>query len=228
MKKALVFGAGSDMFSAIKDILVGHKVMGLTHEECDVNNWIEVVIAMEKAKPNVVINLAGVSWPQPMALSEPGAWLEEINTNLIGSFNVARACIPDIVSVQDKVKTMIFMGSVAGLHGKQNHTGYSASKAGVHSLVQSLAAEGYNAYAIAPGRVNTKMRERDFPGEDTRTRLTTEQIAEVVRDIVDGKYKPGDIAIIRKIGYKTHKKTYRGQPWRKWLKIQPWEEWSGF
>ena len=116
---------------------------------------------------------------------------------------------------------MIFIASVAGMYGKPEHSGYSASKSGVISFVQSLGFEGYDAYSISPGRVDTKMRENDFPGEDKRTRLSTLQVAEIVKECIDGKYKPGDNVIIRKRGFRKLKRVDQGQPWKKYLNVQP-------
>ena len=81
--------------------------------------------------------------------------------------------------------------------------------------------EGHNAYSISPGRVDTKMREKDFPGEDKRTRLTTLQVAEVVRDCVNGRYEPGDNVIVRKRGFRSLKRIDKGQPWKVYLNVQP-------
>lgn len=222
--KALIFGGESDMANPIQDLLEdkGYEVLRLSHHEVDVTDIAAIFTAIYRFKPQLVINLAGVSNLQLIKDSNHFLWNEEIQTNLIGSYNVAKIC------VDNKVQTMVFIGSVAGFHGKGNHSGYCASKAGVHSLVQSLAAEGHEAYAIAPGRVNTKLRERDFPGENVKTRLTTQQIAAAVEEIIENKYKPGDIVILRKVGYETTQWTYSGEPWRKDLKITPWEEPSGY
>jgi NAD(P)-dependent dehydrogenase (short-subunit alcohol dehydrogenase family) len=136
--------------------------------------------------------------------------------NLFGSYLIAR----EALSQNSKV-TMIFIASVAGMYGKAEHSGYSASKAAVISLVQSLGMEGHNAYSISPGRVETKMREKDFPGEDKRTRLTTLQVAEVVQDCVNGRYQPGDNVIVRKRGFRSLKRIDKGQPWKVYLNVQP-------
>jgi NAD(P)-dependent dehydrogenase (short-subunit alcohol dehydrogenase family) len=143
-------------------------------------------------------------------------WFNEIRTNLLGSFHVAKATAEETPNA-----IMIFIASVAGMYGKAEHSGYSASKKGVISLVQSLGMEGYNAYAISPGRVNTKMREHDYPGEDVRTRLTTQEIADVVREIIEGCHQPGDNLIIRKKGFETLRLTDRGEPWKEYLNVQP-------
>ena len=99
---------------------------------------------------------------------------------------------------------------------------YCASKGGTISLVQSLAFEGYDAYSISPGRVDTKMREMDYPGEDPRTRLTTHATASVIFDCINGRYEPGDNIIYRKRGFRTLRRIDKGQPWKKYLNVQPY------
>jgi len=208
----LVFGAGSDMFPGIQSLYP--DTVGVTEELCDVTNYQEIEGALKNSLPDVIVNLAGVSNLQPIKDSARIGWIEEVAVNLMGSYNIARA------SINSGVKTMIFIGSVAGKYGKGTHSGYAASKAGVISLVQSLGQEGYNAYCISPGRVDTKLREKDFPNERKETRLRPEEIANIIPDILDGKYQSGDNIVIRRIGIKTRPIIIdRGAPWKKRLKI---------
>ncbi len=204
MSGILIFGGGG-----IAEGIV--QTVGGFFTSVDVTDYRAVRETLTEVAPDVVINCAGISFPG--RLGESSYIVSEINTNLIGSFNVAHA------AVDAGVETFIFIASVAGLHGKPNHAGYSASKAGVISLVQSLAHEGHNAYAISPGRVNTRMRERDYPGEDVRTRLEPTQVGEVVRDVLDGKYDPGSNVIIRRIGFETYTRVDDGEPWKTWLRV---------
>ena len=210
--KVLVFGK-SDIGEGIKQLYL--DTVNIPKEECDVRDALQVRSTLEKYKPDVIVNCAGISHVQVVKDSNIDYWKEEIDVNLTGSFIVARE------SINAGVKTMIFIASVAGMYGKPEHSGYSASKSGVISFVQSLGFEGYDAYSISPGRVDTKMRENDFPGEDKRTRLSTLQVAEIVKECVDGKYKPGDNVIIRKRGFRKLKRVDQGQPWKKYLNVQP-------
>ena len=210
--KVLIFGK-SDIGEGIKQLYL--DTVNIPKEECDVRDALQVRNTLEKYKPDVIVNCAGISHVQVVKDSNIDYWKEEINVNLIGSFIVARE------SINSGVKTMIFIASVAGMYGKPEHSGYSASKSGVISFVQSLGFEGYDAYSISPGRVDTKMRENDFPGEDKRTRLSTLQVAEIVKECIDGKYKPGDNIIIRKRGFRKLKRVDQGQPWKKYLNVQP-------
>lgn len=212
-KKVLIFGGGG-IAAGIEEVLSDYEVSILPgNYSCDVTAPRWVFERMLQYMPDVVINCAGVS--KPGSIKSVG-YPEEINTNLIGSFHIAHA------AATCKTETMIFIASVAGLYGKPDHAGYSASKAGVISLVQSLAMEGHNAYAISPGRVDTPMRERDYPNEDKRTRLEPSEIGQLVRDILTGAqgYEPGDNIILRRVGYETQKPVIdRGEPWKTELKV---------
>ena len=210
--KVLIFGK-SDIGEGIKQLYP--DTVNIPKEECDVRDALQVRNTLEKFKPDVIVNCAGISHVQVVKDSNIDYWKEEIDVNLVGSFIVARE------SINSGVKTMIFIASVAGMYGKPEHSGYSASKSGVISFVQSLGFEGYEAYSVSPGRVDTKMRENDYPGEDKRTRLSTLQVAEVVKECIDGKYEPGDNIIIRKKGFTKLKRIDKGQPWKKYLNVQP-------
>ena len=210
--KVLIFGK-SDIGEGIKQLYP--DTVNIPKEECDVRDALQVRITLKKYKPDVIVNCAGISHVQVVRDSNIDYWKEEIDVNLIGSFIVARE------SINTGVKTMIFIASVAGMYGKPEHSGYSASKSGVISFVQSLGFEGYDAYSVSPGRVDTKMRENDYPGEDKRTRLSTLQVAEIVKECIDGKYETGDNIIIRKRGFTKLKRVDKGQPWKKYLNVQP-------
>jgi 3-oxoacyl-[acyl-carrier protein] reductase len=210
--KVLIFGK-SDIGEGIKQLYP--DTVNIPKEECDVRDALQVRNTLKKYKPDVIVNCAGISHVQVVRDSNIDYWKEEIDVNLIGSFIVARE------SINTGVKTMIFIASVAGMYGKPEHSGYSASKSGVISFVQSLGFEGYDAYSVSPGRVDTKMRENDYPGEDKRTRLSTLQVAEIVKECIDGKYETGDNIIIRKRGFTKLKRVDKGQPWKKYLNVQP-------
>lgn len=212
MSKILIFGK-SDIGEGISQLYP--DTVNVPKEECDVRDENQIRATLKKYAPDVVINCAGISHVQVVKDSNIDFWKEEIDVNLTGSYLIARE------SINCGVDTMIFIASVAGMYGKPEHSGYSASKSGVISFVQSLGLEGYNAYSISPGRVDTKMREHDYPGEDKRTRLSTLQVAEVIKECIDGKYTPGDNVIIRKRGFRKLKRVDKGQPWKTYLNVQP-------
>ena len=176
----------------------------------DIRDRVGVQSVIEKFKPSVVIVTAGVSNPDRIEDS----WFEfEISTNLVGAFNVAQACI------HHRVKTTIFIASVAGLFGKPNHSAYSASKAGIISLVQSMAMEGHSCFAISPGRVDTPMRQKDYPLDTPGSRLEPKRIWEVVQKIIEGQYESGSNVMIRKEGLSTVHEEVVLTPYRDILRV---------
>jgi NAD(P)-dependent dehydrogenase (short-subunit alcohol dehydrogenase family) len=209
--RILIFGGDSDIAKAIakqnKDTILINKLT------CDVRLSDTVSFLIDRFKPDVVVNCAGISIVGTIKKQSVDDWVRQISINLLGSYNIAKAC------VDKHVDKLILIASVAGKYGKPNHSAYSVSKAGVITLVQSLGKEGYKAYAISPGRVDTKMREFDYPGEDKRTRLTTKNVADVVFQCIRGKYKPGDNIIVRKRGFRRLRRIDRGQPWKEYLNL---------
>jgi len=209
MAKLVCFGGGDMAEKGIIPVVGGKSI---TREECDVTDWNQVARQFDERVPEVVVITAGESEPGPITR---GRYREEIFTNLVGSAIVSEH------AVSNGVKTVILIGSVAGKYGKPNHAGYCASKAGVISLAQSLAMEGHDAYCISPGRVDTKMRERDYPQDKPGSRLDPKEIGEIVKDILDGKYDPGDNIIIRPIGVEGERQLIvdKGDPWKERLSV---------
>ena len=210
----LIFGGESDIASAVK--AKEPSTILIPYSDCDVRSSQQISDCLKQYEPKVVVNCAGVSNVQLVKNSEIEKWEEEIAVNLTGSYRIAREC------TNLGINTMIFIASVAGKYGKSEHSGYSASKCGVISLVQSLGMEGYDAYSISPGRVDTKMREMDYPGEDKRTRLETKSVASVIFGCIDGKYQSGDNVIIRKRGFRKLSRVDKGAPWKEYLNVQPY------
>lgn len=179
----LTLGAGgmSEAFEGIK----------VPQSQCDVRRPRDIACALEQYRPSVLILTAGVSNPD---IIEWCRYEDEINTNLLGAFNVAQ------MATIYQVPMLIFISSVAGLYGKPNHSAYCATKAGVISLVQSLAMEGHQAYAVSPGRVNTPMRDKDYPNDTEGSRLEPVHVWNVIQEIINGIYESGSNIMIRKQG----------------------------
>lgn len=214
---------GGEIWSAIESLLKeqGHKVLVVEKENVPVQDWSTMRAVVIAHCPDVVVYTAGVSFPAAIRdvmdsdITSSFRFEEEFEVNAMGAASVMGA-------LQTANPEAIFIGmvSVAGMYGKPNHAGYSASKAALRSLIQSAAMEGLKAYGISPGRVDTSMRERDYPGENKETRLRPDEIAAVVFDILNGKYEPGDNIIIRRVGFETQPiQVDKGEPWKTELRI---------
>jgi NAD(P)-dependent dehydrogenase (short-subunit alcohol dehydrogenase family) len=97
-------------------------------------------------------------------------WQEVLRVNLIGPFLAIKHVAP--VMIAQKKGSIVCTASVAGIRANAGPTPYSASKAGVISLVQTTANElygtGVRVNAICPGLIETGMTKPIFEGARAR------------------------------------------------------------
>lgn len=117
-------------------------------------------------------------------------WDQIITTNLTGTFLMCRAILPDLLKA--RAGRIINLTSVAGLYGNAGQANYSAAKAGVIGLTQTLAKEvgsrSITVNAVAPGFIETDMTANlsDAIKDSARERIVlgrfgkAEEIASVV------------------------------------------------
>lgn len=106
-------------------------------------------------------------------------WERILRVNLIGTFLGIRAAAP--VMIQQGSGAIVCTASAAGLRANAGGPAYSASKAGVISLVQTaanqLARTGVRVNAICPGLIETGMTRPLF--ELARARGTSHRIGQL-------------------------------------------------
>jgi len=106
-------------------------------------------------------------------------WMEVLKINLIGTFLLAKYAAREMV--KQKRGSIICTASVAGLRSGAGGVPYSASKAGVISLVQTVAYQltgtGVRINAICPGLIETGMTRPMF--ERARERGTERKIGQL-------------------------------------------------
>jgi len=114
-----------------------------------------------------------------LAEQTPEQWMEVLRVNLIGPFLAVKHASPHMIA-QGK-GSIVCTASVAGLRANAGGHPYSASKAGVISLVQTsantLAGTGVRINAICPGLIETGMTRATF--EYARSRGTSDRIGQL-------------------------------------------------
>ncbi|MGU3497480.1 SDR family NAD(P)-dependent oxidoreductase [Mycobacterium sp. C31M] len=108
---------------------------------------------------DILVNNAGIwSTPEPTADISEETLLESYQANVIAPFLLAGALAPGMA---DRGRgAIVNIGSITGLIGGDKSALYNSTKAAVHSLTKSWAAEygpfGVRVNAVAPGPIATE------------------------------------------------------------------------
>ena len=130
---------------------------------------------------DVLVNNAGILRTAPFLDITERDWRDTMSVNLDGVFHCSQLVLPGMLAQGSGC--IVNMSSWTGKRGAPNHAAYSATKAAVIALTQSLAGElaerGIRVNAVCPGTiVDTQMRTdaealnkaQGLPDIDTRVR----------------------------------------------------------
>jgi len=102
--------------------------------------------------------------------------------NLRTSLMAARAVVP--VMLRQHYGKIVLVAARAAREGAANMAAYSASKAAVARLTESLAAElkgsGINANCVVPGTLDTAANRQERPDADSSKWVAPETVADVI------------------------------------------------
>ncbi|MBB6093571.1 NAD(P)-dependent dehydrogenase (short-subunit alcohol dehydrogenase family) [Povalibacter uvarum] len=160
----------------------GGKAIALVKDSSEESNVAAAIdtVVKEFGGLDVCFANAGVSggWV-PMQEQTPEHWAEILKINLIGTFLAVKHA--SRVMTPRNRGSIICTASVAGLRSGAGGSPYSASKAGVISLVQTtawqLSGSGVRINAICPGLIETGMTRPIF--EQARARGTDHKIGQL-------------------------------------------------
>jgi 3-oxoacyl-[acyl-carrier protein] reductase len=107
----------------------------------------------------VLVANAGITRDTLLLRMTDEDWSEVIDTNLTGSYRVAKRAAKGMLRLRRG--RIIFISSVVGLLGSPGQVNYAASKAGLVGMSRSLARElgsrSITANVVAPGFIETDM-----------------------------------------------------------------------
>jgi NAD(P)-dependent dehydrogenase (short-subunit alcohol dehydrogenase family) len=124
-------------------------------------------VTAELGPIDVLVNNAGVCFHRPALEVPADEWRQVWDVNVEGLWHCCR--IVGAGMVERRSGVIVNVGSISAMivNRPQMQPAYNASKAAVHQLTKSLAAEwaphGVRVNALAPGYVKTEMAPVDRP-----------------------------------------------------------------
>ncbi|MBC5841227.1 MAG: 3-ketoacyl-ACP reductase [Flavobacteriaceae bacterium] len=161
------------------------KAIAITADVTDINS---VNKAAEKAiaefgSIDILINNAGIAAFGKFLDLEPTDWERIIQVNLMGTYYMTRAVLPNMIERQSG--DIINISSTAGLAGNALTSAYSASKFAVlgltDSLMQEMRKHNVRVTALTPSTVATDMaKDLKLTDGDPEKVMQAEDIAELI------------------------------------------------
>lgn len=157
-------------------------------KKTEVERFIKTVLKKNK-KIDILINNAG--WAgmfTPIHTTTDKEFNKYFNTNVRSAFYFIRSILP-IMEKQNE-GTIINITSRAGRIAHPRLPMYSATKFSLRSLTSSLgktledARSPIRCISIAPGGMNTPMRESLFGKEDAKKQQSPESVANIIKDVI--------------------------------------------
>ncbi|MFK4085717.1 3-oxoacyl-[acyl-carrier-protein] reductase [Kribbella sp. NPDC020789] len=169
---------------------------GFLAVKCDITDQEQIDAAFETIQEQqgpveVLVANAGITRDTLLLRMSDDDWDSVIQTNLTGSFRVARRAAKGMLRLRKG--RIVFISSVVGLLGQAGQVNYAASKSGLVGMARSIARElgsrGITANVVAPGFVETDMTavlpeetSKQYLGQIPLGRFgRTEEIAHAVR-----------------------------------------------
>jgi len=125
-------------------------------EPDSVDAMVETVLA-ELGDVSILVNNAGANFLCPAEELTPNGWRSVVGTILDGTANCTFAVGEHLIDRGGGV--IVSMGATNSVRGAPYHAHSGAGKAGVHNLMQTVAAEwagqGIRANTVAPGVIRT-------------------------------------------------------------------------
>ncbi|HOL70112.1 MAG TPA: SDR family NAD(P)-dependent oxidoreductase [Bryobacteraceae bacterium] len=140
----------------------------------DVTDYDQVCAAVDRMRVHfggvhVLVAAAAIQGPiGPLAECAPKAWVEAIETNLIGVMHACRAVLPQMI--ERRSGKIIVLSDEGCAAPRRNFSAYASAKAGVARLVETLAEEvrdhNIQVNCMAPGATYTHMTDQILSAGD--------------------------------------------------------------
>lgn len=160
--RVVICGRREAPLRAVAEATGAHVVVADVSEREDVDRVVADTVATFGSLDGLVIN-HGIIHVGRVDEVTPEQWDETLRVNLTSPFLLARAALPHLLAARGAV---VAVSSVAALRASDGMAAYSASKAGLLLLTQSLAVDhgrdGLRANAVCPGWTATEMGDMEM------------------------------------------------------------------
>ncbi|MDA2811831.1 3-oxoacyl-[acyl-carrier-protein] reductase [Nocardiopsis sp. RSe5-2] len=163
----------------------GEPPEGLLGVPCDITDTAQVDSAFKRVEEEqgpveVLVANAGITKDQLLALMSEDDFSSVLDTNLTGTFRVAKRAVRGMM--RKRTGRIVLISSVVGLLGSGGQANYAASKAGLvgfgRSLARELGSRNITVNVVAPGFIET----------DMTAALPEERQAEIKKSVPLGRY----------------------------------------
>lgn len=183
-----ITGTNEALLKEVVDVITSYGVNG-TYAVFDVSDKYQVERGIETVVESlggldILINNAGIAAFGSILDMEVEAWEKMIQVNLLGAYYVAKFAIPHIVASGEG--DILNVSSTAGLKGGANISAYSASKAGLialsESMMQELRKKNVRVTTLLPSTIATDLTLKGLKITDGNPEkvLQPEDFAELV------------------------------------------------
>ena len=206
-KTCIVTGGAGALGKAVCDTLIaaGATVMALDHAalpaeqpgigDVDLSDPAKAAAAIDKAVAEMdglyaLVNIAGGFRWEKLADGNVETWDFLYTVNLKTAVCACKAALPHLT--KNKSGRIVNIGAGAAAKSASAGMGaYTASKAGVAKLTESLAeetkAQGITVNAILPSTIDTAANRKDMPDADFSKWVKAEEIGDLIAFLLSNK-----------------------------------------
>lgn len=177
----------------------GAEVLALgvdvTRDE-DCLRLVDATLAAREGRLDILINNAGLSIVAPFEECTAASCRKLLDVNLMGSIQMSLAALPALKRARGH---LVFVASVSGIRAIPTGAVYSASKAALRSLAESLRLElkphGVHVGVISPGFTPTESSKTVLRGDGTLRPIdrpahdTPENVARETLTLLSGRQR---------------------------------------
>lgn len=160
--RVVICGRRAEPLQRVADQTGALAVVADVGTAAGVGTVVEQTIAAYGSLHGLVLNHGIIRTGRIDELSEQD-WQDTLQVNLTGPFLLARAALPHLLAARGAV---VAVASVAALRASEAMAAYSASKAALILLTQSLAVDhgpdGLRANVVCPGWTATEMADMEM------------------------------------------------------------------